>query len=244
MYNTKIRFDGDIIITDPCYIVKSEDNPVMMEMVYWWDYYSKAYKQEDGTYYLPTDKDYPDAIQISRTEYNKRIYNGDEEMCNIMNLVGLAEDIAMGREGEPLVWFSQQFKIEKDKFAEAEKAYRIATGDDWMRCEYGECMNVLGFKTWLTDDTHVGDWSCTVFRTDKSNPEEIGNFCADSGMVGVFLLDEVLKYNPKFNDHINNPEAVTWIKDFHGDVELCLADDGSVNVVGIGNIRFYSRHGR
>lgn len=35
------------------------------------------------------------------------------------------------------------------------------------------------------------------------NIEKIGYFCADAGMVAVFLLDEVLKYNPDFDYHIN-----------------------------------------
>lgn len=33
--------------------------------------------------------------------------------------------------------------------------------------------------------------------------KNIGGFCADAGMVAVFLLDEVLKYNPNFDYHIN-----------------------------------------
>jgi hypothetical protein len=86
----------------------------------------------------------------------------------------------------------------------------------------------------------------------------LGGFCADAGLVSVFLLDEVLAYNPDYDDHINNPHCVTLIKDFDGDIEIThrtLTEtpdvddedsddyDGSgeeVSVIGKGNINFYT----
>ena len=55
----------------------------------------------------------------------------------------------------------------------------------------------------ISVDTLYGDWSCITYNSDTH--EKIGEFCADAGMVGVFLLDEVLKYNPDFNYHIDRP---------------------------------------
>jgi len=69
----------------------------------------------------------------------------------------------------------------------------------------------------------------------------LGRFCADAGLVAVFLLDEVLKYNPKFDYHITRPHTTTLIKDFDGDIEIThRGDDNEVSVIGEGNISFYT----
>lgn len=130
--------------------------------------------------------------------------------------------------------------------------------DDWERCNYGENMEVLGFKNCICRNTITGDWSCTTFNSDTK--EVIGHFCADAGMVGVFLLDEVLRYNPEFDYHIERPWTTTLIKDFDGEVEFEVAhiegfyeeDIGSkkkgdkweedcVKVVGKGNVNFVGK---
>lgn len=62
-------------------------------------------------------------------------------------------------------------------------------------------MEALNLFYYICRDTITGDWPCATFKADTN--EELGNFCADSGMVAVFLLEEVLKYNPDFDYHIN-----------------------------------------
>jgi hypothetical protein len=109
--------------------------------------------------------------------------------------------------------------------------------NDWERCDFGENMEVLGIKNYICRDTIYGDWSCTTFN---KRDEEIGQFCADAGMVGVFLLKEVLKYNPKFDYHIKRKWTTTWIKKFDGEINFEIVDD-EVSVVGSGNINFYTR---
>lgn len=133
--------------------------------------------------------------------------------------------------------------------------YIAKDNDDWFKCETGENMEALGFDNYITSDTLYGDWSCTTYQYDighfDSNDilryepiKEIGNFCADAGMVGVFLLEEVLKYNPNFDYHITKPWTTTLIKDFDGTVRFELMDDGfeddekQLVVVGKGNINF------
>ena len=76
------------------------------------------------------------------------------------------------------------------------------------------------FKPYMERDTIYGDWSCTTY--DEKTNEVLGKFCADSGMVGVFLLDDVLTYNPKFNFHTDNPHTTTWIPDFDGIVQFVV----------------------
>lgn len=98
--------------------------------------------------------------------------------------------------------------------------YIMKEDDDWATCGYGENMEALGITHYMTRDTLYGDWSCTTFDTDTK--EAIGKFCADAGLVSVLLLDEVLKYNPHYNDHLKNKWTVTWIKDFKGTVEFVV----------------------
>lgn len=72
------------------------------------------------------------------------------------------------------------------------------------------------------------------------NLKKIGNFCADSGMVAVFLLDEVLKYNPEFDYHTEKEWAATLIKDFDGEVDYYVDNDGNAHIIGVGNTNFFT----
>lgn len=71
--------------------------------------------------------------------------------------------------------------------------------------------------------------------------EKLGNFCADAGLVSVFLLDEVLKYNPDFSKLIvERPWCVTTISDFDGDIEYYIDEVGDAHIIGIGSINFFT----
>lgn len=202
-----MRFKGDIIITDPCYICKE--------------------KQEVGEYPVSEDyfsysskKNYPD--------YKKSSYE------------------------------SKQYREEWKRYFTALSEYRDNNISDWELCNYGEDMEVLEIKNYICRDTLYGDWSCTTYNSDTH--EELGEFCADAGMVGVFLLDEVLKYNPDFDYHIERPWTTTLIKDFDGEIDFEIIhtegvyeddtefhskgekwEDDSIIVVGRGNINFETR---
>jgi hypothetical protein len=114
------------------------------------------------------------------------------------------------------------------------------TENDWKSCEYGENMEALGFsKNYLTRDTICGDWSCTTYNEFG---RKIGEFCADAGLVSVFLLDDVLAYNPDFTKFMKEAkDCVTVIKDFHGDIDIIVNDAEEVDVRGFGNINFYTK---
>lgn len=94
------------------------------------------------------------------------------------------------------------------------------TEDDWAACNYGENMEALGIKNFMTRDTLYGDWGCTVYDTDSE--EDIGEFCADAGLVSVFLLEEVFKYNPDFDYHKEKDWTTTLIPDFKGTVQFVV----------------------
>lgn len=94
------------------------------------------------------------------------------------------------------------------------------TEDDWDACECGSKMEALGINQYITRDTIYGDWGCTVYDTDTKQP--MGEFCADAGLVSVFLLDEVLKYNPDFDYHKERGWTTTLIPDFKGTVQIVV----------------------
>ncbi len=95
--------------------------------------------------------------------------------------------------------------------------------DDWQKCDYGSKMEALGITHYMTRDTLYGDWSCTVFNMDSHR--KLGDFCADAGLVSVFSLDEVLKYNPNFDYHINRKWTTALIKNFKGTVQFIVEEE-------------------
>lgn len=112
---------------------------------------------------------------------------------------------------------------------------------------------------YIWEATLYGDWGCTTFELkDKSQnkyysdltghdvkPKALGRFCADSGQVGVFLLEEVLKFNPEFNKWIEDHDwCVTVIKDFDGEIEYCITEEDEYEeayIRGCGNINFVTK---
>lgn len=185
-----MQFDGDIIITDPCYITKDRDTSGRPK---WDDFMSR--------------ESYTDADLAAE---------------------GLTEEqIRELKERE----FFPQYK----KMREACDKWDREHPDDWEVCNYGSQMKKLGLKTCITNRTIYGDWGCTTFEKDTKNV--LGKFCADAGMVGVFDLAEVLKYNPSFDYHINKPWTTTLLKDFKGEVyieETRAKDDTYIRVIGEG----------
>lgn len=96
---------------------------------------------------------------------------------------------------------------------------------DWDTCCCGFDMEKLGINHYMTRDTLYGDWSCTTYNSDTK--ESIGRFCADAGLVSVFLLDEVLKYNPNYNCDLRESYTATVIRDFEGTVQFIVKQDES-----------------
>lgn len=139
------EFDGDIIITDPCYICKEDD------------------KSQS-----PEPKDFPDA----------------------------------------------------DAYYKAYNEWRDANPRQWDVCGCGSNMEAFGITNYMTRDTLYGDWGCTTYNSDTK--EVLGRFCADAGLVSVFLLDEVLRYNPEFDCHKERPWTTTWIPNFKGTVQFIV----------------------
>ena len=111
----------------------------------------------------------------------------------------------------------------------------------------GEDFLDIAEKIGIRSTTIYGDWSCTVFDKDMVS---IGEFCADSGEVGVFKKEDLLKLNPDLNlARLVADGCATLIENFTGEVAIEFVqainkenyyDRGSVCVVGKGNINFKS----
>lgn len=168
------EFEGDIIITDPCYITKDLDTSTEPR---WEDYCS-----------FKTRDQYPDY--------------------------------------DPKKKHSEMYEAEWSKYKNDNGQWWKDHPSDWDICRYGQNMGALGLKHYICRGTIYGDWSCHTFNQDTKEP--IGEFCADAGLVAVFQLDEVLKYNPDFDDHINRTWTTTWIKDFKGKVWFTVEEETGV----------------
>ena len=133
--------------------------------------------------------------------------------------------------------------------------------DDWSRCDCGYNMEALGISTYFTEDTIYGDWGCSTYKIAEDpykvinnfvEAEEkgedyridcfkLGDFCADAGLVSVFLLDEVRKYNPDIDEWIaSHSWCVTTIPDFVGEVNYYVNKNKEAHIIGIGNINFFT----
>lgn len=140
--------------------------------------------------------------------------------------------------------------------------------DDWSKCGWGENMRVLGLTTYISESTLYGDWSCSTWSTPRKDVEaqleELNTLgrarwelmkqygedsvqakiyddkIADAGMVAVFLLDEVLKYNPDFDYHINREWTTTLIKDFDGEINYYVDNEDDTHIIGVGNVNFFT----
>lgn len=207
-------FKGTIVITDPCYIIK--ENPIK----------------------YPNEKDFGLPASISSKPFKD--YSTPEELA---------------------------YKAALDKYYKESHKY-----NDWDKCNYGENMEVLGIYNYISESTIYGDWSCTTYQTEKEPKEllesilrvlndnleygeyeddessvfceskDIGGFCADAGLVGVFLLDEILAYNPDWKSWIEEHSwCATIIENFEGEVEYYIDKvNEEAHIVGTGSINFYT----
>lgn len=213
VFKKKLHVEGkDIIITDPCYIIKKSN----------FDIKRKYVNMED--YDLLAKNNYK-INELNAKQILKAYYK-----------------------------YKQGYKLQ-EKF---DKEYYSQINDDWKKCKCGEDMKSLGINNYLITSTLYGDWSCTTYNSDTDKP--IGHFCADAGLVGVFILDEILEYNPKFDYHLNKEWTTTLIKNFTGDIWFekhhhegiyedttdwhdkgDIWEEDSIHVVGKGNINFITK---
>ena len=259
-YDKPIKFKGDIIITDPCYIMRKENclcTPLFPNYPYpnYEDYYE----------YGVNELKYPDLI-----EQNITLTNPDTEHDTALgfftkNLITIRQyvDFISKKINELTVCIkvSPTYQANKKAYDAAYGKYCSIPQDDWDYCDCGSDMKVLGFTHSAVASTLYGDWGCTTYEiADKIasvNPKKVkektlGEFCADAGLVAVFLVDEVMKYNPKAIEDLKEKTwCATFIDNFDGEITFAKTttqfkdededesyEDTELRIFGDGNIKF------
>ena len=184
-----MRFKGDIIITDPCYICKEKEQV-------------GEYPKRDDYFTYGTDiEKYPDAVR-EVIDISKECPEMIKVLEQIDKVLGYT-DPEYRKKHPRTHYVSKIYEECNKKYKEALNKYYELNKEEWEKSKLGENMEVLGIHTYISRDTLYGDWSCTTYNSDTK--EKLGEFCADVGGVAVFLLDEVLKYNPDYDDYITKP---------------------------------------
>lgn len=142
--------------------------------------------------------------------------------------------------------YENSLKYEND-YKKAYQEWSDRNPDDWDICNYGDDMNILGFTDYITHSTIYGPWSCTTYKYDSDgNAESFGKFTSDSGMVGVFKLQDVLRYNSKYTGYTSEPWSNTTIYNFTGNVFIVNygsdeVKSSDIRIIGAGSINFYTQ---
>lgn len=98
-------------------------------------------------------------------------------------------------------------------------------------------LDKIGIQNFLSFEA-IGE-SCGVV-TDSDTGAAIGEFCTDSCILCVCLLEDVLAYHPEYDDYEKWPGSCAVIRGFEG--EIVLEEQGEeISVVGKGNINFYTK---
>ena len=116
-------------------------------------------------------------------------------------------------------------RFNHDTIVITDPCYLMKTRSDWAECDYGQCMERLGITldNHYVNFTNVGDGEWKI--RDKATKKLIGSFGADSGQIGVFLLSEVLRYNPDFLTKYPYMDRIaTVIEDFAGDIDFYYSE--------------------
>ena len=230
-YNRFVRFIGDILITDPCYIIREDRKMNYKTYPNMEDYYSKYKIIGNGHKGYPTPDMYED---VTCVDMKKPFDNIVEAAKSSDKWTQAAESYDKWIRGEKTkdpnirrVAISPTYEAENKAYNEAVTKWEKEQEDDWKKCCCGGAMGKLGIETSIVCDTIYGDWSCTTYNS--LTKEKLGEFCADSGQVGIFLMSEVLAYNPD----LNLPKhCATIIKNFDGHVRVNKKNNGKYTYDG------------
>lgn len=213
-----MEFKGTIVITDPCYIIKDTNDRL---------------KEAGIDIKFPSYSDDKDISEYQRevNAYRALVDPYDDwktcEFGSHMERLGFSSFIS-----EPTIygdwscttWYIPGTDIENQI----------------------ENLNQINKDIWNAIEEYGNESEQYAILRDKydsivEDTEKLGEFCADAGLVAVFLLDEVLKYNPDFSKWIEeHPWCVTVIPDFEGDVKYHIDKDGDAHIIGRGNINFFT----
>lgn len=113
-----------------------------------------------------------------------------------------------------------------------------------------ECATNEGNLDKIGCPNSISATGCDVVKETlyDDNGEVIAEFCTDSYVVGCFLLEEILKYNPGLKEDMEKySHAFAIIRDFKGTVTFSIQEEDYyqeklpiLNIIGKGNINFHS----
>ena len=93
--------------------------------------------------------------------------------------------------------------------------YIVKDEDDWELCNYGENLEKLEIKTYISSGGADCVGSHVINLTTK---QVLGEFCSDSGVVSIMSLKELRKYNPDYTEELSEGNYAI-IPNFKGTVE-------------------------
>lgn len=102
----------------------------------------------------------------------------------------------------------------------------LVHGYDYSGCSnWMTALSIMDLDPFIQSSTIYGDWSCTTYDcTNVKNggiSKPIGEFCADSGLVCICELSNILSKNPSFEQWIKEHDwCVTVIRNFVGEVQI------------------------
>ena len=117
-------------------------------------------------------------------------------------------------------------------------AFVAKDAEDWKKCAYGDRMEALGLKTVLMAYVTEGEEDLGAY--DPDTEALLGTFVSDSGLAGAFLLEEILAYDPDFDEHTECPENALWLRDFDGEIQV-EGEGEDQHFAGSGSVDFVTR---
>lgn len=193
----KKHFKGDLIITDPCYLINQnrlKNIPV-----------EKPSKSD----YLLNLEEYDDIVIVDTADLIKHLPEAiyvpiDDKTCK----------------------YSYKYNFDNSVYENAKNSYKSDdTIDTWSWTNCGtntEKIKELGIKQYICKDTLFGDCNYIVLDNYK---ECIGKICVDSGMVCVTELNEWRNYIPEMKRWLEEHKSfVTIINNFDGEVWFEVED--------------------
>lgn len=105
--------------------------------------------------------------------------------------------------------------------------YIDSSNDKWDESKYGEDLSVYGCKTYISESTLYGDWSCTTFKGNKEDVIDLIN------KWNAFYFEFFARYNSSENKELLSKEYENKEKELllnHSYGKFC-ADSGMVCVI-------------
>lgn len=113
--------------------------------------------------------------------------------------------------------------------AKDEEDWQLVLADTYDRVE----LEKIGIDTYISFDA-MGESRAKVVNEDGN---VLGEFCTDSCLICILRMEDLLKYNPQFEDHIKYPGSCTLISNFKG--EILIEEGENVSVNGTGTEHFH-----